>query len=273
MINLSNDTIVQIQTKEVDYIQYRRLQKEKELVHAFTMSTKGFDIGGNTSFFEKKEECIHSYQVLAKQLQIPYQTILRPYQTHTDVIKTVEAMPRDEGIFPKELQEVDGLITQQKGVYLSLSYADCMALLLYDPNKKVVANIHSGWKGTVQRIGIKAVLTMLQEGSHPEDIICCIGPSIRKCHFEVEQEVVELFQKAYQEKLIPVLEKGREVEGKQKYTIDTVALTISLLEEIGLKKENIIDSQVCTVCHREYFHSYRAQGKNAGRNTAIIGLR
>lgn len=107
-----------------------------------------------------------------------------------------------------------------------------------------------------------------------EDIICCMGPSIRECHFEVENEVVEQFRNEFQD--IPIeqwLKKGRVEQGKQKYQIDTIMLNRKMLEKIGLKPEHIIDSGICTVCQQEQFHSYRAKGKQAKRNVGIIGLK
>ena len=112
--------------------------------------------------------------------------------------------------------------------------------------------------------------------SNPEDIICCICPSIRQCCFEVDEDVKDLFYNKYKElKNIDEIIKlgGTKKEDKQKYYIDTVKINIELLKNIGLKEENIIDSNICTMCHSKEFHSYRTDGKDFGVNGAIIAIK
>lgn len=169
--------------------------------------------------------------------------------------------------------DIDGLITDKSGISLSLRFADCTPIFLYDPIKNVIGNIHSGWRGTVQKIGQKGIKKMENEyGSNPKDIIACIGPAIGKCHFEVSEDVKKIFEETFsylrsKEKFI---QKGKE-EGK--YFIDTNYINGKLLEEAGLKQKNIIQSNICTVCNKEYIHSYRAEKELSGRNTAIIELK
>ena len=147
--------------------------------------------------------------------------------------------------------------------------------MFFDPIKKVVANVHSGWKGTLQRISVKAVRKMVAEfGSNPKDIICCICPSIRKCHFEVEKEVEELFRVEFNDILTgkdtDIIEE--KVSGI-KWNIDTVAINKILLEREGLKSENIIDCGICSVCNSNLIHSYRVEKEEYGLETALIGLK
>lgn len=271
-MELENENMIQVKTKEVEYVQFKKLLAYPEIVHAYTLSTNGFDIGSNT-FMQNKEVLLANYGKLAKALDIDYNKIVRPYQTHTDVIKKVEQVGEKISIFEEELTNVDGLLTDKNEIFLSLGYADCIPLFFYDPVKKVVGNIHSGWKGTLQKIGQKAVKKMIEEYScHPKDIICCIGPSIRKCHFEVEEEVYQLFKDTFSNRE-DIIQKGKMIEGKQKYWIDTVLINKIMLQEVGVQEENIIDSKLCTACHCDKMHSYRMSGVEAGRNTAIIGIR
>lgn len=271
-MELENENMIQVKTKEVEYVQFKKLLAYPEIVHAYTLSTNGFDIGSNT-FMQNKEVLLANYGKLAKALDIDYNKIVRPYQTHTDVIKKVEQAREKISIFEEELTNVDGLLTDKNEIFLSLGYADCIPLFFYDPVKKVVGNIHSGWKGTLQKIGQKAVKKMIEEYScQPKDIICCIGPSIRKCHFEVEEEVYQLFKDTFSNRE-NIIQKGKVIEGKQKYLIDTVLLNKIMLQEVGLQEENIVDSKLCTACHCDTMHSYRMSGIEAGRNTAIIGIR
>ena len=219
----------------------------------------------------RKDIVLNNYRKLANALCIDYNHIIRPYQTHTDVVRKVDVVPNTIQIFPQEYWEVDGLITDKPNITLSLGYADCTPIFLYDPLKKVIGNIHSGWKGTLQKISKKAVLKMVEEyNSNPSNIICCIGPTIRKCHFEVEVDVQELFYNEflYTNKINDIITKK-----DSKYYIDTVLMNKMILQEAGLQEENIIDSQICTVCNSNIMHSYRVNKGLAGRNTAIIELR
>ena len=108
-----------------------------------------------------------------------------------------------------------------------------------------------------------------------EDIICCIGPCIGMCHFEVGEDVKEIFEKtfSYLGNLENITKKGDMKEDGQKYFIDTTLINKMLLEEMGVIPENIIESNICTVCNKEQMHSYRADKEKAGRNTAIIAIK
>lgn len=276
MRDLSNENVVHIKEKNIEYLQFRVLLKYPELVHCYSLSAYNFDVGSNDTYLLEKEMVGKNYMRLASALQISEKTVLRPYQTHTNVVECIYK-PYDElTIFPEELKDVDGLLTDKKEIVFSLSYADCTPIYLYDPVKKVVGNIHSGWQGTLKGIGKVAVISMIDNyGCNPEDIICCFGPHIKKCHFEVGEEVANNFEKeySYMSDIKEIIQYAGEIAGEKKYHIDIMKINENLMIELGLKKENIFDSGICTVCQKEQMHSYRAQGKRAGRNTALIGMR
>lgn len=276
MCDLSNENIIHIKKDKIEYIQFRRLLKYP-LVHAFTLKKYGIDFGSNVTFEKEKNKFINNYKVLAESLNINYKRIFRPLQTHTDIIKNVEEKDLTDNFeFREEFKDVDGVITKQKEIFLSLLYADCTPLIFYDPIKNVIANTHSGWKGTLMKIGQKTVQKMKKDyNCNPKDIICCIGPCIKKCHFEVEEDVKDLFYKEfeYTNRIDEIIEKNRIENGKQKYNIDTTLINKIILEEEGLLKDNIIDSKICTVCNSNLIHSYRAEKEKAGRNTMLIGLK
>ena len=110
---------------------------------------------------------------------------------------------------------------------------------------------------------------------NPKDIEAYITPSILKCCFEVDEDVKDLFYNKYKElkNIDEIIKLGDKKEEKQKYYIDTVKINIESLKNIGLKTENIIDSNICTMCHSKEFHSYRADGKSFGVNGAIIAIK
>lgn len=181
MFQINNSEIIYIKGKNVDYLQFKRLLKFN-IKHAYTLR------GENVDFSKYGEPSKKSYELLCKELGFDFNNLCIPIQTHTDIVKCV-----GEDISSIDFENVDGLITKEKNKILISRNADCILFLLYDPQKKVIANVHSGWKGTFKKIIEKTVIKMRDYyGSNPEDIICCICPSIRKCHFEVDEDVKEL---------------------------------------------------------------------------------
>ena len=139
----------------------------------------------------------------------------------------------------------------------------------------MIANVHSGWKGTFKKIAEKTVVKMINYYKcNPEDIICCICPSIRKCHFEVDESVKTLCEEifGFTNRTNEFIKKGDIKDSKQKFFIDTVLINKILLYNIGLNEKNIIDSNICSVCSCEKINSYRIEGENFRRATAIISL-
>lgn len=276
MQDLSNENIIHVKKDNIEYIQFRKLLEYPELVHCYTLSAYGFDIAGNDTYKQKRDILYSNFEKLAKALEIQANTIIRPYQTHTNIVETIdnnwyENHEKKISIFPKELTNVDGLITNITDITFSLGFADCTPLYLYDPVKKVIGDIHSGWKGTLARIGEVAVKKMIDKyNCNPKDIVCCIGPCIKKCHFEVEEDVAKLFKDEFcNMDISEIIIKTSE----NKYVIDTTKINENMMKQMGLKEENIIDSGICTVCKEQYMHSYRVRKEKAGRNTAILGIR
>lgn len=268
-MNLTNENIIHIFGENLDYIQFKCLLKYKDiLTHAYTLKHNHINYGPNLS----KEECQNNYQILCRELNLNKNNIVRPYQKHTNEIKSIT---QKETKFleynPNYLDNTDGLITNHKNIILSTTNADCILFLLFDPVKKVIANIHSGWRGTLQEIVINTVQKMQANyQSNPSDIICCICPSIRVCHFEVDTDVKDLFYNKF--KYLPNITNIIKPQGN-KYHIDTILLNKTLLLNIGLKEKNIIDSHICSVCHADQINSYRVQKENYHLSTAIITLK
>ncbi len=259
MIDFSNENILHVRANdEIEYIQFRKLLEYNDKIrHCYTIKPQDF-----RNKTKDSAEC----QNISKILGIKSESINMPIQTHTNIVKVAE-----KNCSSKDFQDVDGLITGEIEKTLLTVTADCTAFILYDPVKNVIGNIHSGWKGTVNKIGKVAIEELSKKyGSRPEDIICCICPTIRQCHFEVEDDVKDLFIKAFEDESI--IKMGEIKDGKQKYFIDTVAANKKMFINCGLQPENIIDSGICTLCYHNKFHSYRYAGKDAGRSGAIIGL-
>lgn len=268
MVDLSNENIIHKKSNGIEYLQFRKfLEYEDILTHCFTL--KPLDFGGIDNFEQNREMFLSNYEKICNELNIDKNNILRPRQTHTDVVKVAG---EGNGIFLKDYDDVDGIITDKTNKILSTVLADCTPIYLFDPVKKVIGNVHSGWRGTANKIGKNAVEKMIDVyNCNPKDIICGIGPTIRKCHFEVDEDVKNIFEKNFPDYEDVIIE-GEIKEGKQKYYIDTVKINTEMMLEVGLKEENIIDSKICTVCESDLMHSYRKEGSSSGRNTAIIML-
>lgn len=281
-MDLSNENVVHIKKGKQEYLQFRKLLEYKDIItHAYSL---GIDKNFRTARAEgaklEKEEydkAVEDYKELCKSIGCDYKNLVKTNQSHTDNVKIVEnKIEKDKPDFNKEeYNNTDGLITNKKNLILSTTNADCILLIFFDPVKKVIANVHSGWRGTIQRISVKTVEKMTKEfDSKPEDIICLICPSIRKCHFEVEDDVKSLFEEEFKDLGKENLDKIIEEKiPNKKWNIDTVLINQIILENEGLKKENIIDSKICSVCNSDIIHSYRAEKQGYGLNTALVLLK
>ncbi len=260
---LENDNIVYSKKEGIEFIQFKRLL-EYGIKHAYTLK------GENINFRSGSEEAVECYKKLFKAVGLDVNTLMKPEQKHTANIKCLDRIVEKD-----KLLVTDGLITDKKGITLTTTNADCILILFYDPVKKVIANVHSGWRGTFQKIAEKTVNKMIiNYKCDPKDIIVCITPSIRKCHFEVDEDVKDLCEDifSFTGRTKEFIEKGEIKEEKQKYLIDTVLINRILLEEVGIQSKNIIDSGICSVCNSDKISSFRAEGKGFKLATAIISL-
>lgn len=281
MKDLSNENVIHIKKDGIEYLQFRKLLEYSDVIK------HGYSIGLDRNFrtaraknvepLSEKEynKAIKDYKELADSIGIEYINIAKPNQAHTKNIKRVDKkINQDRPDFNlDEYSLTDGLATNNKNIALATTNADCILMLFFDPVKKVIANVHSGWKGTLQRISIKAVDKMKQEyGCNPQDIICCICPSIRKCHFKVHRDVQEPYYNEFKD-LEEINQLIVPIPGEDRWTIDTVEINKIILKQAGLKAENIIDSGICSVCNSDQIHSYRVEKEGYGLATAIIELK
>lgn len=279
MKDLSNENVVHIIKNGVQYLQFRKLLEYNYLIsHAYSLGT---NLDYRTAKVNKEEipkeeynKSINNYKNLCEEINIDYINIVKTNQEHTDNIKIVnnKININEPDINLKEYNYTDGLITNKPNLTLSTTNADCILLIFFDPITKTIANVHSGWRGTLQRISIKTVEKMKSEfNCEPENIICCICPSIRKCHFEVKKDVKEMFEEEFKE--VNTNKYIYKQEDKEKWNIDTIFLNKIILKAQGLKESNIIDSGICSVCNSELIHSYRVEQQGYGLATALISLK
>jgi YfiH family protein len=159
-----------------------------------------------------------------------------------------------------ECDSCDGLWSSDRGTALGIKVADCLPVTIADMQRGVIANVHSGWRGAVQKIAAEAIDAI---GGVSPTAQAWLGPSIRVCCFEVGEEVVDAFRDSYAEAELFV------DRGGAKPHIDLPGLTAALLTERGVAAQNIHDSGLCTRCDGSIFHSYRRDAGRGGRNLAI----
>ena len=265
------DDVIIVENNGMKYLQFKKLLEYKDkITHAYSLGIKeNYRTNGDE---EQREKAIKNYKKLCETIGLNGDNLIKPNQKHTNEVKVVEQVKDGMEIESQRFDETDGLITNKQDAVLATTNADCILMLFYDPVKNVIANVHSGWKGTLKTISLETINKMQEKYKcDTQDIICCMCPSIRKCHFEVKEEVKDLFYQKFKH-LNEINDIIEETIPNKKWNIDTILINRVILKNYGLKEENIIDSGLCSVCNCNIMHSYRAEGPDYGLSTAIIGL-
>ena len=231
----------------------------------------GFDqpyAGFNASFYcgDDAEHTATCFDRLCKFLGTVPARVVMPHQIHGTRIAEVT---EDTLCHPElQLEGVDGLITHLPETCLCISTADCVPLLLYDKRTQAVAAVHAGWRGTVNRIGVKALAAMHDAyGTLPADVTAIIGPSIGPDAFEVGDEVYDLFQQAG----FPMAQiafrqlREREDHPAARWHINLWEANTWQLTCAGIPAVGITTTGICTYSHYQRFFSARRLGINSGR--------
>ena len=219
---------------------------------------------------DTKERILNNYDLLSKTLNIPLENCVLSDQVHKDKIKIVTEVDRGKGIIrSSDISEIDGMITNQKGIALVTLYADCVPVFLFDPIHRAIGLVHAGWKGTVLRIAQKALASMQQSfGTEPKDCMVAIGPSIGKCCYEVDAPVIDKFNQN-----LTNLHKYVYFKENNKYNLDLWEANKNQLEEMGILQRNIVISELCTQCNNHLFFSHRVEQGLTGRMAAVLQLK
>lgn len=263
--------------KKLPLLHYNLLDKTRIVDHCFTTREGGVSTGFfselNLSFTrgDEKEAVLENYRRLAQSLQTTPDNFVCSDQTHTVNVMRVDERHRGMGVIcPKTYSDIDGLITNVPGIVLSTFYADCVPLFFVDPVNKAIGLSHSGWRGTVNRMGFHTIEAMKREfGTKAEDIVAAVGPSICMDCYEISEDVADEFKKAF---------AGHEEEilldkGNGKYQLDLWKSNEIVLKEAGVKEENIAISNICTCCNPKLLFSHRASQGKRGNLGAFLVLR
>lgn len=211
----------------------------------------GLNLGFNTSASSQVIE--HNLKLLSKEIATPISHIAYAKQVHGIEIKEVTT----GGL----AGDCDGLITTTQGLALAIQVADCVAVLFYDKEQKIVAAVHAGWRGAADGIIPKAIELMRNKGSKTENIWVFTSPCISMKMFEVGAEVAEQFPKAFV-----------DTQSFDKPRVDLKGFVTHQLIELGILDQHIECSEGCTVIDESLYYSYRREGEQSGRMMAIIKL-
>jgi len=221
---------------------------------------------------DKQENVIENFKIICSAIDVDYRNVVFSKQIHSDNIYTVSKKDQGKGLLREsDINDADGLITNEKDVVLVTFYADCVPVYFLDPVLKVIAMTHSGWRGTVKQIAAKAVLEMEKDyGSERKNILVGIGPSIGKCCFEVDYPVVAEFEKniEFSNEFI-----FKDNDKKGKYKIDLRGIIQETLVSVGIFQRNIENADICTKCNPDLFFSHRNMGEERGSLAGIISLK
>lgn len=205
--------------------------------------------------------------LLARAFGVNQEALVTPRQVHGSDILVINEPNEDFSHFLSV--EGDAVITNQPNVMIGVCVADCAPILLCDPDNKVIAVVHAGWKGTAAKLVAKTVAGMQSEfGSKPARLHAAIGPCIQKCCYEVDEPV----KKAFAQSGIS-WELCAELTSPGKWQLDLAAANRELLQLAGLPSDAIQVSDQCVCCHSEQFFSYRRDKEESGRQMGFIMLK
>lgn len=273
MIQKSSTMMNLISNPKNRLFRFSKLSQIEGITHFVTTRIGGESEGAYSSFNLSEYTGDDPARVAANRLSlcveigIPGTNLFVPYQTHSDRIAVLDELFLQKTAEEKHnaLQNVDALITNQIGVCIGVTTADCVPILLYDPINQVVAAVHAGWRGTIANIASKTVETMVaQFGSQPNDLIAAIGPSIGPDSFEVGEEVAQQFEASGYSQCV--------LRNREKPTVDLWKTNCTILTESGIPFDQIEIAGVCTyIAHQTYF-SARRLGIHSGRSVSGIVL-
>lgn len=219
----------------------------------------------NASEDEKSLELRNLYQ----HFHIEKSKVYAGYQVHSDNITVVDSsLTSNHPLYGYEYAATDGLITAESGICLITKLADCTPVVLYEPKKKILANIHSGWRGTHQKIVPKSIEKIIEHyDADPKEMLAFLGPAISKDNFEVQDDLIQQFNQSHGDISAHLTKKENG-----RYLFDMRSLLLSDLLSCNIAQDNIFSSDLDTYSN-PMLHSYRRDGKESGRMLLLAAMR
>jgi len=243
----------------IEIITAPALETYPEVVHGFSTRNGGISRGPFRSLNlgmvegDTLKNILVNRKRFCNTLSFAPSNLLQSEQVHGTNIAIVEANDPPG--------QVDALITNQRNLFLSVRVADCAPVLLYEPEKHVVAAVHAGWRGTANAIIASTVKAMVDRFDvNPEQIVASIGPVLSQCCYEIQNDVARHFS------------AEEVVRRKGGLFLDLVGAIRNRLRSAGLAETNIHASDFCTACQPDLFYSHRRDRGVTGRMLGVIGL-
>lgn len=263
---------------DIEYLTFPGLTDTGLVNHLFSTRrggiSKGIYSSMNLSYTrgDDKEAVDENYRRIAAVFDSIPDRIVCSDQTHTTNIRLVTEADAGKGIIRnKDYTDVDGLITDIPGIILAAFYADCVPLFFVDTENKAIGLSHSGWRGTVHKMGAATLKAMHEAfGTRPENVKAAIGPSICQDCYEVSRDVAEQFEAVFENRTQEILKAGK---GKDKFQLDLWKANEIILLKAGILPENLEVTDVCTCCNSSYLFSHRASHGKRGNMGAFMELR
>ena len=249
---------------KLSVFKFESFKKYKNIAH-FVTTREGW-MSGPVPRFTGDEETIYAgfHKELAHSCEWDAKRFVFPRQTHSDHVAVVSS----ENLL-NTIADTDALITNEPGLFVCVQTADCVPILLFDPQKKVVAAVHAGWRGTVSKIAARTIEKMVETfDCDPAHILAGIGPSIHIHAYEVGPEVVQAVKDSFTQTnflLKPSLNEGKAY-------FDLWEANRQVLLESGIEEENIEVMGLCSFEHADLFYSARREGVATGRMVSGIRL-
>lgn len=279
IIKKTEETVLTVkENRGVTYLSFPILEDTGLVSHAFSTRLGGVSKGDfatmNFSFTRgvDRDDVLENYRRMAVALGVDRERMVLTWQTHTTNVRRVTEEDEGKGIVrDRDYRDVDGLITDIPGITLVTFFADCVPLYFLDPVHKAIGLSHSGWRGTVKRMGQVTVDAMKEAfGTRPEDIIACIGPSICGDCYEVGEEVADEFADAFHEKYHDVILLKKQ---NGKYQLDLWKANEIVLKEAGIKGDYLAVTNICTYCNPQLLFSHRRTAERRGNLCAFLSLK
>lgn len=247
------------------YFQFPRLCGFPELVHAVFTRHAGFSqppfasLNVTNGIGDDSDAVAKNRKLIARSLDCGRLAFTR--QNHGCEVVVLDGNRRSGGATAERVPRLgDALVTNLNKRCLVIQVADCQSVILYDPEAGAIANIHAGWRGSVQNIVGRTVETMVTRfGCRPEHIVAGIGPSLGPCCAEFVN---------YRNEIPPQLWSFKD----DRDHFDFWAISADQLEACGVKRKHIDTGRICTKCNSDLFFSYRGEG-TTGRFASVVGLR
>lgn len=260
------------------YLSFPALEATNLVKHAFSTRIGGVSEGKfstlNFTFTrgDNPDHVMENYRRMAAAIDVDLNRMVLSYQTHTTNVRRITEDDCGKGIVKeRDYQDVDGMICNVPGITLVTFYADCVPLYLVDPVHRAIGLSHSGWRGTVNRMGRTTIEAMTEAyGTDPADLIAAVGPSICQDCYEVGEETAEEFRQSFcQEQWDLILAKGR---AEDKYQLNLWKANEIIFKEAGVRPENIHITNLCTRCNSDLLFSHRKAGNERGNLAAFLCL-